>query len=126
MRRLQILLTLLPLACCASTAMRIPIGDVQRLGGLWHGWLITPRDYLAATLTSKSDGTFELRAPRTLVAGTITTAAGVLRFQASSGLGAAGWHGTITLYEGGGTRVLKTARDDPAFPGRVRPGLSGG
>src|SRR2546428_9745357 len=97
MRRLPILLTLLPLACCASTAMRIPIGDVQRLGGLWHGWLITPRDYLAATLTIKSDGTFELRAPRTLLAGTVTAPARVVRLLGSSGLGADGWVATWTL-----------------------------
>ena len=121
MRR-AVLLALLVFAGCASTARPVhaPIG-VQDVVGVWHGWLITPRDYLAATLAIHGDGSFELNALRTHVTGMIIGAGGALRFEASSGRGAAGWHGTITLVERGDVRLLKTARDDRLFPGRFTP-----
>ncbi|PYN68997.1 MAG: hypothetical protein DMD90_03605 [Candidatus Rokuibacteriota bacterium] len=121
MRR-AVLLGMLVFAGCAPTSRpaHAPIG-VQDVVGVWQGWLITPRDYLAATLAIHGDGSFELSAPRTYVAGTIIGAGGALRFEASSGRGAAGWHGTITLDERGDVRLLRTARDDRLFPGRFTP-----
>ena|SRR6266700_3971018 len=118
MRR-AVLLGLLLLAGCASTTKPVhaPIG-LHDVVGIWHGWLITPRDYVAATLAIHDDGIFELSAPRTRIAGMITGASGELRFEASSGRGAAGWHGTITLDAHRDPRFLKIARDDRLFPGR--------
>jgi len=126
-RLLAVLLWLMLHGGCASTALwaGMPIDDVQRVAGVWRGWLITPRDYVAATLTITNDGGFELSAPRTWVTGIVARADGGLRFQALSGRAAGGWHGTITLYEHGDTRLLKIARDDRLFPGRFTPDPDG-
>jgi len=121
--RCGVLFALLFVAGCASAPIPVQTSaGAQDVAGLWHGWLITPRDYVAATLTIQSNGVFELIAPRTRVVGKITSAGGVLRFDAASGrASAAGWHGTITVSERGDTRLLKTARDDRLFPGRFTP-----
>src|SRR3989442_15809117 len=104
MRR-AVLLGMLLLVGCASTTRPVhaPIG-VHDVVGVWHGWLITPRDYLAATLAIHADGSFGQDATWTYAAWTIIEAAGELRFEASWGRGAAGWHVTITLAEWGNVR----------------------
>jgi hypothetical protein len=126
-RRLALLLILVLVAGCAATATsgHAPVTSLQQIAGHWHGWLITPRDYVAATLTIADNGSFELLTPRTRVAGTVTATADGLRFAATSGIGAGGWHGKFALYEGDGGRLLKISRDDRLFPGRFTPASTG-
>ena len=127
LRRLAFPLALALMAGCAApaTSGHAAVTTLQQIAGHWQGWLITPRDYLAASLTIGDDGRFELIAPRTWVAGVVTPTADGLRFAATSGLGAGGWHGTFILYGGDGARLLKVSRDDRLFPGRFTPASTG-
>jgi hypothetical protein len=105
---------------CATTLSVDERSGLAMITGTWQGWIVTSRDFVAATLLIRRDGTFELSGRRTIVprtaTGRVSVQDGLLRFE-----GSAGWRGRMTLQQRARTRLLVTERDDRLFPGRFTP-----
>ena len=98
------------LAGCTSLPPSRPVDDVKSLAGTWRGRMSGPLGNAPLILTILDDGSYQgllyVEPKYKEVRGAISVIRpGQARYDGTDG------NGRVTLYEGGGTRVLRFVRD---------------